>query len=51
MRQQKVMSMFNVKKALLSVALALPLTVQAAEKLVLYTSQPNTDAQMTVDAS
>lgn len=42
--------MFNVKKALLSVALALPLTVQAAEKLVLYTSQPNTDAQMTVDA-
>lgn len=37
-------------KTLLAAALALPLMVNAQETLVLYTSQPNTDAQQTVDA-
>jgi iron(III) transport system substrate-binding protein len=42
----------NVKNTLLlcAAALALPLSVQAQEILTLYTSQPNKDAQMTVDA-
>ncbi len=42
----------TVKKTLLICAavLAFPLSVQAQEILTLYTSQPNTDAQMTVDA-
>jgi iron(III) transport system substrate-binding protein len=42
----------NVKNTLLlcATALALPLSVQAQEILTLYTSQPNKDAQMTVDA-
>lgn len=43
----------NLKKSLLafaSVSLAVPLSVQAAETLTLYTSQPNKDAQLTVDA-
>lgn len=37
-------------KTLIAATLALPLMVQAEETLVLYTSQPNTDAQQTVDA-
>ncbi len=42
----------NVKNTLLlcAAALALPLSVQAQDILTLYTSQPNKDAQMTVDA-
>lgn len=42
----------TVKKALLicAAALAFPLSAQAQETLTLYTSQPNKDAQMTVDA-
>ncbi|RCX08465.1 ABC transporter substrate-binding protein [Marinomonas foliarum] len=42
----------TVKKTLLlcAAALALPLSVQAQDVLTLYTSQPNKDAQMTVDA-
>jgi iron(III) transport system substrate-binding protein len=42
----------NVKNTLFlcATALALPLSVQAQEILTLYTSQPNKDAQMTVDA-
>jgi len=42
----------NVKNTLLlcAAALTLPLSVQAQDILTLYTSQPNKDAQMTVDA-
>ncbi|QUX93943.1 Fe(3+) ABC transporter substrate-binding protein [Marinomonas sp. CT5] len=42
----------NLKKTLLlcAAALAFPLSVQAQDVLTLYTSQPNKDAQMTVDA-
>ena len=42
----------TVKKTLLicAAALAFPLSAQAQEMLTLYTSQPNKDAQMTVDA-
>ena len=42
----------TVKKTLLlcATALAFPLSVQAQDVLTLYTSQPNQDAQMTVDA-
>jgi iron(III) transport system substrate-binding protein len=49
---QKESFSMNVKKTLLlcAAALALPLSVQAQDILTLYTSQPNTDAQMTVDA-
>lgn len=36
--------------AVASAAMMLPVVGQAAEKLVLYTSQPNQDAQTTVDA-
>ncbi len=36
--------------AVASAAMMLPVVGQAAEKLVLYTSQPNKDAQTTVDA-
>ncbi|GAA0631604.1 MULTISPECIES: ABC transporter substrate-binding protein [Thalassospira] len=36
--------------AVASAAMMLPVVGQAAEKLVLYTSQPNKDAQATVDA-
>ncbi|WP_336233019.1 ABC transporter substrate-binding protein [Thalassospira sp. CH_XMU1458] len=36
--------------AVASAAMMLPIVGQAAEKLVLYTSQPNKDAQTTVDA-
>lgn len=41
-----------IKKTLLicAAALALPLSAQAQDVLTLYTSQPNKDAQMTVDA-
>ncbi|UTW11640.1 ABC transporter substrate-binding protein [Marinobacterium rhizophilum] len=40
----------NLKRGLAVLALTLPQLSLAAEKLVLYTSQPNTDAQQTVDA-
>ncbi|MDP2696874.1 ABC transporter substrate-binding protein [Thalassospira sp.] len=39
-----------VLAAAASAAMLLPLAAQAAEKLVIYTSQPNQDAQITVDA-
>ncbi|WP_041651477.1 ABC transporter substrate-binding protein [Marinomonas posidonica] len=38
------------KTLLMCVALTFPLMVQAQDTLTLYTSQPNKDAQMTVDA-
>ncbi|WP_136068359.1 ABC transporter substrate-binding protein [Modicisalibacter radicis] len=41
---------FSTAKAMMAAALALPLIAQADETLVLYTSQPNSDAQQTVDA-
>nr|WP_067294705.1 ABC transporter substrate-binding protein [Marinobacterium profundum] len=40
----------NLKRGIAVLALSLPQLSLAAEKLVLYTSQPNTDAQQTVDA-
>jgi iron(III) transport system substrate-binding protein len=40
----------NLKRGVAVLALSLPQLALAAEKLVLYTSQPNTDAQQTVDA-
>jgi iron(III) transport system substrate-binding protein len=49
---QKESFTMTVKKTLLlcAAALAFPLSVQAQDVLTLYTSQPNQDAQMTVDA-
>ncbi|MFQ3187418.1 MAG: iron(III) transport system substrate-binding protein [Marinomonas primoryensis] len=49
---QKESFPMTVKKTLLicAAALAFPLSAQAQETLTLYTSQPNKDAQMTVDA-
>lgn len=40
----------NLLIAAITAGLSLPLLAQAYDKLVLYTSQPNTDAQATVDA-
>ncbi|WP_151705359.1 ABC transporter substrate-binding protein [Nitrincola alkalilacustris] len=40
----------NLTRWILTTALALPTLAMAQESLILYTSQPNTDAQMTVDA-
>jgi len=49
---QKESFPMTIKKTLLicAAALTLPLSVQAQDVLTLYTSQPNKDAQMTVDA-
>ncbi|MCZ2720271.1 ABC transporter substrate-binding protein [Marinomonas sp. 15G1-11] len=44
------MKLKNSLSTLVAVSLTLPLSAQAVETLTLYTSQPNKDAQMTVDA-
>lgn len=44
------MSYLKLHRWILATALALPGAVFAQQTLTLYTSQPNTDAQMTVDA-
>ena len=41
---------FRSTTAIIAVTLSLPLIAQAQETLVLYTSQPYSDAQQTVDA-
>lgn len=47
--QRKVLSAFTLAAGLAAV-LAAPVVLAAEGKLVLYTSQPNTDAQQTIDA-
>lgn len=47
--QRKVLSAFTLAAGLAAV-LAAPAVLAAEGKLVLYTSQPNTDAQQTIDA-